>query len=90
MTERGHIVARLVPARDDESVLEGLIAEGKAKPFIIVMDNGGNIGGGFKGAKGPKFGKDANKDAKDNKEAKDAKGPPKGKGPGGFTVMYGS
>ena len=27
-------------------ILDNLIAEGKAKPFIIVMDNGGNIGGG--------------------------------------------
>jgi len=68
-------------------IMDNLIAEGKAKPFIIVMDNGGGIIGGFKGAKGPKFGKDGNKDAKDNKEAKDAKeakAPPKIKGPGGF------
>jgi enterochelin esterase-like enzyme len=27
-------------------IMDNLIAEGKAKPFIIVMDNGGNIGGG--------------------------------------------
>jgi enterochelin esterase-like enzyme len=27
-------------------ILDNLIAEGKAKPFIVVMDNGGNIGGG--------------------------------------------
>ena len=26
--------------------MDNLIASGKAKPFIIVMDNGGNIGGG--------------------------------------------
>jgi enterochelin esterase family protein len=68
-------------------IMDNLIAEGKAKPFIIVMDNGGGIGGGFKGGKGPKFAKDAGKDAKDNKDAKDvkdAKAPPKGKGPGGF------
>lgn len=26
-------------------ILDNLIAEGKAKPFIIVMENGGNIGG---------------------------------------------
>jgi enterochelin esterase-like enzyme len=64
-------------------IMDNLIAEGKAKPFIIVMDNGGNIGGGFKGAKGPQVGKDAKKDEKDAKDAKDAKGP-KGKGPGGF------
>ena len=64
-------------------IMDNLIAEGKAKPFVIVMDNGGGIGGGFKGAKGFKGGKDANKDVKDAKDAKDAKGP-KGKGPGGF------
>jgi enterochelin esterase-like enzyme len=51
-------------------IMDNLIGEGKAKPFIIVMDNS-NTGGGFKG---PKAGKDA----------KDAKGAPKGKGPGGF------
>jgi len=51
-------------------IMDNLIAAGKAKPFIIVMDNGGNIGGG-KGAKG-------GKDAKD-KGGKDAKG-----GKGGF------
>src|SRR4051812_45672279 len=27
-------------------IMDNLIAEGKANPFIIVMDNGGNIGGG--------------------------------------------
>jgi len=27
-------------------IMDNLIAEGKAKPFIIVMENGGNIGGG--------------------------------------------
>src|SRR5579863_8703615 len=43
-------------------IMDNLIAEGKAKPFVIVMDNGGGIGGGFKGAKGFKSGKDANKD----------------------------
>ena len=26
-------------------IMDNLIAEGKSKPFIIVMDNGGNIGG---------------------------------------------
>ena len=26
-------------------IMDNLIAEGKAKPFIIVMENGGNIGG---------------------------------------------
>jgi enterochelin esterase-like enzyme len=54
-------------------IMDNLIAAGKAKPFIIVMDNGGNIGGG----KGPKGGKDV-KDVKD-KGGKDAKG-----GKGGF------
>jgi enterochelin esterase-like enzyme len=56
-------------------IMDNLIAEGKAKPFLIVMDNGGNIGG----PKGPKGGKDGKKDDKD---AKGGKGP--GKGPGGF------
>lgn len=28
-------------------IMDNLIAEGKAKPFLIVMDNGGGIGGGF-------------------------------------------
>jgi len=65
-------------------IMDNLIAEGKAKPFIIVMDNGGNIGGG-KGPKGAKDAKDAAKDAKDAaKDAKDAKGFKGGKGPGGF------
>lgn len=27
-------------------ILDNLLAEGKARPFIIVMENGGNIGGG--------------------------------------------
>jgi len=49
-------------------ILDNLIAAGKAKPFVIVMDNGGNIGGGMKGGKG----------------APGAKGAPGGKGPGGF------
>ena len=30
--------------------MDNLIAAGKARPFIIVMDNGGNIGGGRGGA----------------------------------------
>src|SRR5579862_5672947 len=34
-------------------ILDNLIAEGKAKPFIIVMDNGGNIGRGARGPGGP-------------------------------------
>src|SRR4249919_3807242 len=39
-------------------IMDNLIAEGKAKPFIIVMDNGGNIGGaGRRG--GPPDGKTA-------------------------------
>lgn len=57
-------------------IMDNLIAEGKAKPFIIVMDNGGgNVFGGPKGPKGAK-------DAKDEKDAKEAKGG--FKGPGGF------
>jgi enterochelin esterase family protein len=30
-------------------ILDNLIAGGKVKPFIVVMDNGGNIGGGGRG-----------------------------------------
>lgn len=33
-------------------IMDNLIAEGKAKPFIIVMENGGNIGGGGGGRRG--------------------------------------
>ena len=35
-------------------IMDNLIAEGKAKPFIIVMENGGGIGGGRVG-RGPSF-----------------------------------
>jgi prevent-host-death family protein len=38
VTERGHTVARLVPAREDEGVLERLIAEGKATPAVGSLD----------------------------------------------------
>jgi enterochelin esterase family protein len=34
-------------------IMDNLIAAGKAKPFIIVMDNGGRIGGGPPGRGGP-------------------------------------
>src|SRR5689334_4949572 len=34
-------------------ILDNLIAAGQAKPFIIVMDNGGNIGGPGRGRGGP-------------------------------------
>jgi enterochelin esterase-like enzyme len=34
-------------------IMDNLIAAGKAKPFIIVMDNGGGIGGGGRGRPGP-------------------------------------
>src|SRR5438270_7872710 len=35
-------------------ILDNLLAEGKCKPFIIVMDNGGGIGGGpGRGGPGP-------------------------------------
>ena len=30
-------------------IMDNLIAEGKAKPFIIVMDNGGGIGAAARG-----------------------------------------
>jgi enterochelin esterase family protein len=56
-------------------IMDNLIAAGKARPFIIVMDNGGNPFGGKGGFKG---GKDA--------KGKDAKGGKGGKGGkfGGF------
>ena len=34
-------------------IMDNLLAAGKAKPFIIVMDNGGNIGGGRGGPPAP-------------------------------------
>jgi enterochelin esterase family protein len=34
-------------------ILDNLLAEGKTKPFIIVMENGGNIGGGGPRGGGP-------------------------------------
>jgi enterochelin esterase-like enzyme len=77
-------------------IMDNLIAAGKAKPFIIVMDNGGGNVFGGKGAKGPVTGKgDGAKDAK-GEGAKDGKGDAAkggkgfggkgfgGKGPGGF------
>jgi enterochelin esterase family protein len=33
-------------------IMDNLIAAGKARPFIIVMDNGGGIGGAGRGARG--------------------------------------
>jgi enterochelin esterase family protein len=33
-------------------IMDNLLAAGKAKPFIIVMDNGGGIGGGGRGGRG--------------------------------------
>jgi len=54
-------------------IMDNLIVEGKAKPFIIVMDNGG---GNVFGGKGPK----GEKGAKDAKEG----GFKGGKGPGKF------
>jgi enterochelin esterase-like enzyme len=58
-------------------IMDNLIAEGKAKPFIIVMDNGGNIGGGA-GRGGPAVGGGAGRGAPG--------APPggnQGRGPGG-------
>jgi enterochelin esterase-like enzyme len=37
-------------------IMDNLIAAGKARPFIIVMDNGGNIGGGGPRRGGPPAG----------------------------------
>jgi prevent-host-death family protein len=39
VTEHGRIVARLVPAREHESVLERLIAEGKVTPATGSLDD---------------------------------------------------
>ena len=70
-------------------ILDNLIAEGKSKPFIIVMDNGGNIGGaGRRG--GPPDGKTASGQAPPaaagaTPAAGQKGGPPGGRGgPGGF------
>ena len=61
--------------------MDNLIAAGKAKPFIIVMDNGG--GNVFGGGKGPQGGAAKDARARRPKGGKgEAKGP--GKGPGGF------
>ena len=57
-------------------IMDNLIAAGKAKPFIIVMDNGGNIGGGARGG-GP--GRGGPGKAPD----KTVPGKAGGKGPGG-------
>src|SRR5215213_673404 len=70
-------------------IMDNLIAEGKSKPFIIVMDNGGNIGGaGRRG--GPPDGKTASGQAPPTAAggtpAASQKGGPFGGrgGPGGF------
>jgi enterochelin esterase family protein len=43
-------------------IMDNLIAEGKTRPFLIVMDNGGNIGGGARrGGPPPAGGKAADK-----------------------------
>jgi enterochelin esterase-like enzyme len=55
-------------------IMDNLIAEGKAKPFIIVMENGGNIGGGD-GRRGGPPGAGATNSA--------AVAPGAGRGPGG-------
>jgi enterochelin esterase-like enzyme len=66
-------------------IMDNLIAEGKSKPFIIVMDNGGNIGGGGRRG-GPPDGKSAPGPAAPPAAAPPPagqKGGPPG-GPGGF------
>ena len=40
-------------------IMDNLIAEGKAKPFIIVMENGGGIGG--PGGRGPSAGRNSSR-----------------------------
>jgi enterochelin esterase-like enzyme len=61
-------------------ILDNLIAEGKAKPFIVVMENGGNIGGGGGPRRG---GGGAATNAAPGAAAAPATGGPRRGGPGG-------
>ena len=68
-------------------IMDNLLAEGKAKPFIIVMENGGNIGGGAGGRRGgPPPGAGATNNAATTPAPGApavAGGPGAGRGPGG-------
>jgi enterochelin esterase family protein len=61
-------------------IMDNVIADGKARPFLIVMDNGDNLGG----PKAPKGGKDAKDAKKDDPSAKGPAGKGPGKGPRDF------
>ena len=66
-------------------ILDNLIAAGKAKPFIVVMDNGGNIGGGPRpGATRP-----ATQPAPATRAAAAPATQPGRGGPGGFAFNFG-
>ncbi len=65
-------------------IMDNLIAEGKARPFIIVMDNGG-VGGPRRGGQGPGA-RGPGAAASDPNQARGSTGPGGGRmgGPGGF------
>ncbi len=63
-------------------ILDNLLAEGKAKPFIVVMENGGNIGGGGPRRGGPP-GATGGTNAAPAGGPAGAGGPGGGRGPGG-------
>ena len=63
-------------------ILDNLLAEGKAKPFIVVMENGGNIGGGGPRRGGPPGAVGGTNAAPAGGPA-GAGGPGGGRGPGG-------
>jgi len=70
-------------------IMDNLIAAGKARPFIIVMDNGGGNVFGFGPGRGGPGGKPGDKPAGDKPGDKPAGdkpggGPGRGRGPGGF------
>jgi enterochelin esterase family protein len=68
-------------------IMDNLIAEGKAKPFIIVMENGGNIGGGGArrgGGPGAAAAPGAAPAAAAPTQAAGAPAPAGGRGPGGM------
>src|SRR5689334_13270074 len=69
-------------------IMDNLIADGKAKPFIIVMDNGGNIGGGGgRGRGGPGATQPATRAAA-TQPAAPGGAPARGPGGGGFAFNF--
>ena len=67
-------------------IMDNLIAEGKAKPFIIVMDNGGNIGGGR--GRGGRGGPPATRPATPAAPGAAGAAPAGGPGRGGFAFNF--